>query len=81
MNPLKCAFGVFAGDFLGFLMHKKGIEVDKNKAIAVLDPPMNLNQLQSLMGKINFLRRFIPNLSTKMKIFALLLKLKKEEGF
>ena len=81
MNPLKCAFGVFAGDFLGFLVHKKGIEVDKNKAKVVLDPPMNLNQLQSLMGKINFLQRFIPNVSTKTKIFALLLKLKKEERF
>ena len=33
------------------------------------------------MGKINFLQRFIPNLSTKMNVFALLLKLKKEEGF
>src|SRR3954471_1184711 len=25
MNPLKCAFGVHAGDFLGFMVHKKGI--------------------------------------------------------
>jgi len=23
MNPLKCAFGVLAGDFLGFVVHKK----------------------------------------------------------
>ena len=32
MNPLKCAFGVSARNFLGFLIYKKGIEVDKNKA-------------------------------------------------
>ena len=25
MNPLKCAFFVQAGDFLGFVVHKKGI--------------------------------------------------------
>ena len=28
MNPLKCALGVSAGKFLGFIIHKKGIEVD-----------------------------------------------------
>src|ERR1051325_6365364 len=27
MNPLKCAFFVQAGDFLGFVVHKKGIEI------------------------------------------------------
>jgi hypothetical protein len=28
MNPLKCAFGVKAGNFLGFLVHNRGIEID-----------------------------------------------------
>ena len=27
MNPNKCAFGVSAGQFLGFMVHKRGIEV------------------------------------------------------
>ena len=31
MNPAKCAFGVSAGNFLGFLVHSQGIEVDKKK--------------------------------------------------
>ena len=31
LNPLKCAFGVHVGNFLGFLVHKKGIEVDQSK--------------------------------------------------
>jgi hypothetical protein len=30
MNPNKCAFGVLAGEFLGFSVHKGGIEVGKN---------------------------------------------------
>ena len=34
MNPLKCAFGVTARNFLGFLVHMKVIEVDNNKAKA-----------------------------------------------
>jgi len=28
MNPLKCAFGVSTGKFLGFIIHDKGIEID-----------------------------------------------------
>ena len=28
LNPLKCAFGVRAENFLGFLVHQRGIEVD-----------------------------------------------------
>ena len=32
LNPLKCPFGVRAGNFLGFLVHQRGIEVDQNKA-------------------------------------------------
>jgi hypothetical protein len=27
LNPLKCAFGVSAGKFLGFIVHEKGIEI------------------------------------------------------
>ena len=27
MKPLKCAFGVSAGKFLGFIIHEKGIEI------------------------------------------------------
>jgi hypothetical protein len=28
MNPLKCAFGASVGRFIGFIVHKNGIEVD-----------------------------------------------------
>nr|XP_028954624.1 uncharacterized protein LOC114823295 [Malus domestica] len=31
MNPAKCAFDLSAGNFLGFLVHHRGIEVDENK--------------------------------------------------
>jgi hypothetical protein len=31
MNPLKCAFGVSAGKFLGFIVHLKGVEIDPKK--------------------------------------------------
>jgi hypothetical protein len=31
MNPLKCAFGMSAGKFLGFIIHEHGIETDQKK--------------------------------------------------
>ena len=37
MNPLKCAFCVHAGDFLGFVVHKKGIEINQNKTKAIME--------------------------------------------
>jgi hypothetical protein len=44
MNPNKCAFGVLAGEFLGFLVHEGGIEVGKKsmKTIDEVVSPTNL---------------------------------------
>jgi hypothetical protein len=83
INPNKCAFGVSAEEFLGFLVHEGGIEVGKKsmKAIDEVVPPTNLKELQSLLGKINFVRRFISNLSQKVLPFSPLLKLKKDQKF
>jgi hypothetical protein len=78
MNPLKCAFGVKADNFLGFLVHNRGIKIDKNKAKAItqVKPPTNKKELQRLLGQINFLRRFISNIAGRTKTFSPLLNLK-----
>ena len=83
MNPAKCAFSVSAGNILGFLVHHRGIEIDENKARAIINapPPTTKKQLQSLLGQINFLRRFIANSAGKMKAFSMLLKLKDKDKF
>ena len=41
LNPSKCAFGVTAGKFLGFMVSQRGIEanLDKIKAILEIPPP------------------------------------------
>ena len=41
LNPSKCAFGVTAGKFLGFMVSQKGIEAnpDKIRAIVEMAPP------------------------------------------
>lgn len=83
MNPTKCAFGVSAGQFLGFLVHERGIEITLRSinAIKKIKPPKNKTELQEMIGKINFVRRFISNLSGKLEPFTPLLRLKADQQF
>ena len=39
LNPAKCAFGVSAGKFLGFIVNHREIEANPDKIKAVLDMP------------------------------------------
>ena len=50
MNPLKCAFAVQSGVFLGFIVRYRGIEIEpkKIKAILKMHPPENSKELKSL---------------------------------
>jgi hypothetical protein len=83
MNPLKCAFGVSAGKFLGFIVHEKGVEIDTKKIepIKNVQTPTCKKELQRFLGKINYLRRFICNLSQKVDAFYPLLRLKSGAEF
>ena len=67
LNPNKCAFGVMAGKFLGFMVSQRGIEVnpEKIRAIMELEPPMTVKEVQSLNGKIAALNRFISKATDK----------------
>uniref|UniRef100_A0A2N9IZ99 Uncharacterized protein n=1 Tax=Fagus sylvatica TaxID=28930 RepID=A0A2N9IZ99_FAGSY len=46
LNPSKCAFGVYSGKFLGFMVSQRGIEAnpDKIKAILEMQPPKNTKE-------------------------------------
>ncbi|KAK1629369.1 hypothetical protein QYE76_003684 [Lolium multiflorum] len=83
MNPKKCAFGVTAGQFLGFLVHERGIEIGlkSQEAVRTMKPPTTKKELQCLIGKINFVRRFISNLSGRIEPFMGLVKIKPDEEF
>ena len=76
MNPLKCAFGVPTGKFLGFLVHQRGIDVDPSKAqdIATMKPPTTVKELKSFLGKLLYIRRFILGLAGLTAAFTPLLK-------
>ncbi|GKV43113.1 hypothetical protein SLEP1_g50447 [Rubroshorea leprosula] len=56
MNPLKCAFDVSVGNFMGYLVHERGLEVGQNKARAVIEaqPPRSKKELQRFLGQLDF---------------------------
>jgi hypothetical protein len=83
MNPLKCAFGVSAGRFLGFIVHERGIEVDPKKVEAIrrIQEPTCKKDLQNLLGKVNYLRRFISNLAGKIESLLPLVRIKHDKDF
>jgi len=74
MNPLKCAFGVSARKFLGFVIHEKDIEMNPKR----VKDMKNIEDLHKFPGKVNFLRRFISNLSGKIDAITPILWLKEE---
>jgi hypothetical protein len=57
MNTHKCAFGVSAGKFLGFIIHEHDIEIDPDriKSIRNVGPPTSKLEMQKFLGKINYL--------------------------
>nr|AAM08629.1 Putative retroelement [Oryza sativa Japonica Group] len=52
MNPLKCAFGVSVGKFLGFMVHERGVEIDPKKIEKIRDfkAPTCKKEVQKLLG-------------------------------
>jgi hypothetical protein len=77
LNPNKCTFGVRSGKLLGFIVSKKGIEVDpaKVKAIQEMPAPKTEKQVRGFLGRLNYISRFISHMTaTCAPIFKLLRK-------
>jgi hypothetical protein len=55
---------------------RDGIKIDPKRveAIDTINIPRNVKEIQSFLGKINFLRRFIPNFAEIMKLITDMLK-------
>ena len=76
LNLVKCAFGVSAGKFLGFIVNHRGIEANPDKIKAVLDmpSPSGIKEFQRLIGRIATLSRFVSMASDKCQPFFQVLK-------
>jgi len=61
LNSAKCSFGVQAGNFLGFLLTKRGIEADPDKCQAIIDmrSPSTVKEVQQSTGRLTALSRFL----------------------
>ena len=76
LNPKKSLFGLEEGKLLGHIISKDGIRIDPDRIQAILQIayPRNIKELQAFLGKINFLRRFIPNLAELIRVLNKMLK-------
>jgi len=76
LNPNKSIFGGAAGKILGHVVSEAGISIDPKrvKAISVVPYPTSKKSIQAFMGKINFVRRSIPNFAFIVKPIHNLLK-------
>jgi hypothetical protein len=63
LNPKKSSFGVDKGKLLEHIISKDEISVDPSRieAIEKIPLPNDKKDLQFLFGKVDFIRRFIPN--------------------
>ncbi|GJP66737.1 hypothetical protein CLOP_g23646 [Closterium sp. NIES-67] len=61
----KCEFLKQEMEFLGHVISTEGIRIDPKKLRAIQEwkPPTNLQQLQSFLGFVNYVRWFIPNMA------------------
>ncbi|XP_053616055.1 uncharacterized protein K02A2.6-like [Plodia interpunctella] len=72
----KCTFLKESVKYLGFIIDKKGLHPDPMKvdAIARAPRPMDVTQLKSFLGILNYYGKFIPNLSLMIHPLHKLLK-------
>jgi ribonuclease HI/transposase InsO family protein len=76
LNPKKSVFGIDEGKLLGHVASSGGVSIDPERVQSIKDvrPPANKKALQSFLGKINFIRRFVPNFAERIKPLSALLK-------
>eukprot|EP00253_Pinus_taeda_P009966 PITA_09966 len=76
LNPKKSLFALEEGKILGHIISKDGIRIgpERIQAILQIPYPRNIKELQAFLGKINFLRRFIPNLAELIMLLRKMLK-------
>jgi hypothetical protein len=76
LNPKKYLFAMEEGKLLGHIVSAEGVRIDPSrmKAIQTLSLPRSKKEVQSFLGKINFLRRFVSNFAELVKHITTLLR-------
>ena len=76
LNPNKSQFALREGKLLGHIVSEEGVKIDpvRVEAIQKLSIPRSKKDIQSFLGKINFVRRFISNFSELVKHITSMLR-------
>lgn len=79
LNPQKCAFGVTSGKLLGYVISSRGNEADPSKIKAIMEmaPPITEKEIRGLLGRLQYISRFISKLT--MVCDPIFRKLKKNQ--
>ncbi|KAG5892037.1 hypothetical protein JTB14_029667 [Gonioctena quinquepunctata] len=67
INVSKCIFSTTKIKFLGFVFSKDP-DPEKVQSFTNLQPPNNLSKVRSLLGMLNYVEKFLPNLAENTKI-------------
>ena len=69
LNRKKSIFALLEGKLLGHIISKKGISIYQERVEAITHIPMphNRKAMQSFIGTINFVRRFVPDFARIVK--------------
>ena len=76
LNQDKCLFGVPEVTYIGHILNAEGVKPDPAKVRAIKDMPAPSDKkgVERLLGTINYLAKFIPNMSTITQPVRSLLK-------
>ena len=76
LNPKKSHFSLEEGKLLGHIISKDGIKIDPGRveSIRQISFPRSKKEVQSFIGKVNLLRRFIINCAEKMRNITKMLR-------
>ena len=76
LNPKKSNFALKEGKLLGHIVSAEGVKIDPKRveAIQKLSLPRSKKDIQSFLGTINFIRRFIENFAELTKHITCMLK-------
>ena len=76
LNRKKSHFAMEEGKLLGNIISERGIKIDLDRVAAIqqIGLPRNKKEIQSFLGKVNFLRRFITNFVEVVKYINSMLK-------
>ena len=80
LNPKKSNFAMIEGKLLGHIVSTEGMKIDPErvKYIVKITIPRNKKEIQSFIGKINFLRWFVPNFAEIIKHITEMLRKDRE---